>query len=739
MNFTDFDRLLAIAPNSSTSNEANATTMEGRRIAIALTSYGAGVFRLRINPIAKPDYGLIVARCDRTTNASSTAKALSAIAGKASISVSSDATHAVNLRLMHRGKPLLSSIEDEHFRGMAKPLEASRIAAFGVNATHAVAAFSLDAETPVYGLGEKGGALNKRAQLVSSRVEDALGVNTDLAYKNTPFAWAITPHGCWGVLTHTTVDVQHGVGFAQWSNRSYVIVADEPQLDLFLIATDTPAQMLTAYHRLTGKPKNVPLWSLGAWISRAYYKNETDIMATANEIRDRKFPADVITFDGRAWQDTPTRFHFNFDPSRYPDPKRVIDNLKALDYKICCWEYPLVSINHPNYSEYCANNYFLKNTDGSELVFQWDTGKKTTPFGPTLTPLPPSGLVDFTNPAAYAWWRDEHQKLWALGVDTIKSDFGEQVPANALAHNGDNGDRVHNVNSHLYNRCVYEASVAAHGDQASLWARAGWIGSQRHPLQWGGDPQSDWGGLANSLRAGLNHGHSGSPFHATDVGGFYGAVQPEPALYLRWVQAAIFSSHFRIHGIGAREPWMFGKDVELIAREFFEIRYKLLPYLRGACDLAVSTGLPVMRSMALMHPDDRVARSFELQFYCGPHMIVMPILNREGDVEGYLPETPHGWYELWSGMHVDGGEVIQLNYDLERIPVFVRAGVALPIGPVVQSTAPLEGDTPVVAVAEFGRTTNSKYELCVRGDALKRVGNEWRSYGQRVMNVRRFA
>ena len=94
---------------------------------------------------------------------------------------------------------------------------------------------------------------------------------------------------------------------------------------------------------------------------------------------------------------------------------------------------------------------------------------------------------------------------------------------------------------------------------------------------------------------------------------------------------------------------------------------------------------------------------------------------------------------LWSGMHVDGGEVIQLNYDLERIPVFVRAGVALPIGPVVQSTRPLEGDTPVVAVAEFGYAANDKYATCVRGDALKRVGNEWRSYGQKVMNVRRFA
>ncbi len=738
MDFTQFDRLISLIPNAAAEHEATARSLDGVDFSFSVASFGAGIFRLRLNAMAKPDYGLIVARPTDDGQMTRGDNWLTITTGKSSLTLESDAAHAVNLTLRHKGKTLLTSITDEHFRGMAKPLEAMRIAPFGLTNSQAVAAFALSSDTPVYGLGEKGGALNKRGQLVNSRVEDALGVNTDLSYKNTPFAWAITPDGCWGVLAHTTVDVAHGVGHAQWSNRSYVIVADEPQLDLFFFAADTPAQVIAAYHRMTGKPENVPLWSLGAWVSRAYYKNEADILATAREFRERKFPVDVITFDGRAWQDTPTRFHFNFDPSRYPDPARVMGELKALDYKICCWEYPLVSVHHPEYRKYEQNGYFLKRADGSELIFEWDTGKKTTPFGPTLTPLPPSGLVDFTNPAAYAWWRDEHKKLWELGVDTIKSDFGEQVPQDALAHNGDSGARVHNVNAHLYNRCVYEASRAAYGDQACVWGRAGWIGSQRHPLQWGGDPQSDWEGLANSLRAGMNHGHSGTPFHATDVGGFYGAAQPEPALYLRWVQAAVFASHFRIHGIGAREPWCFGKDVERIAREFFEIRYKLLPYLRGACDLAAQTGLPVMRSMALMHPDDRVARGFEQQFYCGPHLLVMPVLNRDGDVEAYLPDHAGGWYELWSGMHVDGGEVISLNYDLERIPVFVKAGTALPIGPVVQSTRPLEDQTPVVAIAEFGATAKGRYDVCSGERSCVRDGADWRSYGQRVMNVRRF-
>ena len=162
---------------------------------------------------------------DAVATASNTS--LSIAAGRAALTLSSDATHPVSLTLTGAAKPLLTSITDEHFRGMAKPLEqrASR---------------RLDSPTawrsrrsrclPIhpYGLGEKGGSLNKRGQLVSSQVEDALGVNTDLSYKNTPFAWAITPNGCWGVLTHTTVDVMHGAGYAQWSNRSYVVVATSP-------------------------------------------------------------------------------------------------------------------------------------------------------------------------------------------------------------------------------------------------------------------------------------------------------------------------------------------------------------------------------------------------------------------------------------------------------------------------------------------------------------------------------
>ena len=203
--------------------------------------------------------------------------------------------------------------------------------------------------------------------------------------------------------------------------------------------------------------------------------------------------------------------------------------------------------------------------------------------------------------------------------------------------------------------------------------------------------------MAASLRGGLSWGLTGAPFHATDVGGFYGNEQPSAALYLRWVQWSVFSSHFRIHGVGLREPWCFGEQAEEIARKWFKLRYRLIPYLAGLGTVAHETSLPVMRAMTLAFPDDPVAAHFEEQFMCGAALLVVPM-------QFWLPEAD--WLDVWSGEIMQGGRVIRrTDVALDRIPLFLRAGHALPLGRVISRTAEIDLNRPVERVLAAGPVT----------------------------------
>lgn len=359
------------------------------------------------------------------------------------------------------------------------------------------------------------------------------------------------------------------------------------------------------------------------------------------------------------------------------------------------WEYPYVSVHNPLFTELAAKGYLLRAPSGDPYVYQWDP----RPFGTLLTPLPPSGMVDFTNPDAYAWYRDAHAALFAQGIDVIKSDFGEQVPEDAVAANGDRGTRLHNVYPLLFNRCVYEATARHAPDGALVWGRSGWVGSQRYPIQWGGDPQADWEGLAASIRGGLSWGASGVPFYSHDIGGFYhltpGAM-PDAELYVRWTQAGVMMSHTRFHGTSPREPWYYGPEVEAIVRRWLEWRYRLIPYLEACACEAHRTGLPVMRAMPLTFPDDPAAWAFEQQYLLGPSLLVAPVIEPGGVTRLYLPAG--GWYDVNTGGRFEGPSVLERAVPLDQMPVYGREGFLLPLGPVVQHTGELR---PGVHLEEF--------------------------------------
>ena len=533
----------------------------------------------------------------------------------------------------------------------------------------------LNSSEPVYGLGEKWGRLDRRGQLLRSFNHDALGVNAEISYKNTPFAWS--PHG-WGVFVHTPAPVTHGVGYPAWSQRAYGVLVEDSYADIFLLAADSPAQMISCYTGLTGRAPVPPPWSLGVILSKAYYRDAEELLNTATKVREQQMPCDVITLDGRAWQDTQTRFAFQWDPSRYPEPAVVMDKLKALNFKVCIWEYPLVSVDNPLFDKMSAKGWLLKHRQTGETYrYQWDTSC----FGEVLTPLPESGIVDFTHPEAYAFWRDSHKPLFDLGVDMIKADFGEQIEPGMLAYNGDTGHRLHNVYSLLYNRCVYEAAELYCQSGPFLFSRASWIGSQRYPAQWGGDPQADWGGLAASIRGGISWGLSGAPFYATDIGGFY-ADQRDDELYVRWTQAAIFSAHIRLHGIGAREPWSYGAEANAAVTQALKLRYQLLPYLNQVVEACSQTGLPAQRAMVLACPDEKAAWGFEDQFMLGDSLLIAPCLQPGGEVEIYLPASLGArWKRFPEGECLVAGRSHKLKLSLNEIAAFVPENICIPLGP----------------------------------------------------------
>lgn len=623
--------------------------------------------------------------------------------------------------LLKGGRTVLSSITDQHFRGR------TRLPAFGLQRgagedeglSRWCVSLALNSDTAIYGFGEKFGPLDKRGQLVHGRTEDALGVNTELSYKNIPFCWS--PDG-WGLLAHTPGTVRHGVGYPQWSHRTYVLEVEDDALDLFFF-TGEPATILERYTALTGRAALPPLWSYGMWLSRAYYELPQDAIDTAAEVRRRGIPCDVITLDGRAAWEVRTRFAFEWDKSRFYgpdiDPKKILAQLRAFDLKVCVWEYPYVSIHNPLFNVLEAKGWLLQNRDGKAAVFNWVKDPTDDPFGQVLTPLPPSGIVDFTHPDAAQFWADSHNQLFDDGVDVIKTDFGEQVEDDMVAHNGDSGRRLHNVYPLLYNQCVWNATKRYNEihnrGPAMVWGRDGFIGSQRLPMQWGGDPQTDWEGMAASIRGGLGYGMSGVPYYATDVGGFYGAQQPDTELYLRWTANGIFCSHFRYHGIGEREPWALGERTEAIAKKLLAFRYRLIPYMMGASEQAARTGLPLMRAMPLAFPHDRIARSFEGQYLFGDGLLVAPIIRPGGTVEVYFPAGEY-WHDLDSGERIEGGQVRLMQKALDQLPAWGREGHMLCLGRAVMHTGEINVAAPIEEIRFFGEPRVAPWVMnhCIR-------------------------
>ncbi|HZD65507.1 MAG TPA: TIM-barrel domain-containing protein, partial [Acidimicrobiales bacterium] len=348
----------------------------------------------------------------------------------------------------------------------------------------------------------------------------------------------------------------------------------------------------------------------------------------------------------------------------------------------------------PRHAEAAARGYLV--ADG--------TGKPASLAGITADGRP-RALVDFSNPAARAWWQDLHRELLALGVAVFTTDFGEGLPEDAVMADGRPGRAWRNLYPLWYNRTVAEVTREATGGPGLVWGRSGWAGSQRYPGQWGGDPESSVAGMAATLRAGLSWAVSAPGLWGHDIGGFSGAG-PTPELYVRWAQWGCLSPLTRFHGIGRREPWAFGERALGIVRDFAALRYRLLPYLDHLAGEAARWGWPVLRPLALEHPGDRGSWGLAHQYLLGADLLVVPVLD-DGPgpvrVPCYLP--PGTWVDWWSGEARYGPGWVVEEVPLERLPLFVRGGAVVPLGPDAQHTgeAPAEAPWTLHAYPDPGR------------------------------------
>lgn len=256
------------------------------------------------------------------------------------------------------------------------------------------------------------------------------------------------------------------------------------------------------------------------------------------------------------------------------------------------------------------------------------------------------GLVDFTNPAAREWFKDKVKALLNQGVDAIKTDFGERIPRDVVWYDGSPKLSMHNWYTQLYNQAVFEAIEETYGKgNACLYARSATVGGQQQPVHWGGDCESTFNGMAQSLRAGLSLTSSGFGFWSHDIGGFEGAF-PDPAVYKRWVAFGMLGSHSRLHGSTVyRVPWLFDEEDEKngvalvpgqtavdVVREFTKLKLELMPYVYQLGLQPHVNGTPVMRSLFVEFPDDPACRTLDRQYMFGPSMLVAPVFTYSGEV-----------------------------------------------------------------------------------------------------------
>jgi alpha-glucosidase len=543
------------------------------------------------------------------------------------------------------------------------------------------------------GLGEKVGGLDRKGSGYTNWNTDAYGYDLwrDPLYSTIPFYIGLHHDISYGIFMDNTF--QSDFNFGASNDRFSSFGARGGEMNYYFIYHSSVAEIVKSYTWLTGRMKLPPLWSLGYQQCRYTYYPDTEVMRIAQTLREKKIPADGITLDIHYMDKYQL---FTWDKERFPNPKGMTDKLKEMGFKTTVIVDPGIKVE-PDAAAFkrgLAANAFIKYPDGKNYSGQVWPGW--------------CNFTDYTSEVGRKYWKAESKFFTDNGVSGIWNDmneiatWGQKMPSNVLFDfEGRKASHLeaHNVYGMQMARSSYEGFRAHSTERPFVLTRAGYAGLQRYSAIWTGDNRAEDSHMLLGVRLINSLGLSGVSFTGMDIGGFTG--NGSAALFNRWTQLGAFMPYFRNHSAvntKSAEPWTFGEDITNNARNYINLRYKLLPYIYSSFYESTQTGMPVNRSLVFENAFDKniYNEEFQNQFLFGQSLLVTPIESEKDFMKIYLPKN--NWYNIYTDeMHNGNAEKI-IELSTTKLPVFVKESSIIPMQSVVQSTAIAPTDTLVLHV-----------------------------------------
>lgn len=527
---------------------------------------------------------------------------------------------------------------------------------------------SQDKEEKIYGMGQ-----------YQQPYLDLKGLDLELAHRNSQASvpFALSSRG-YGILWNNPSIGRVIFGKNIMSYEAYSTKA----LDYWVVAGDTPAELEEAYANATGKVPMMPEYGLGFWQCKLRYQTQEELLHIAREYKRRNLPIDVIVIDFFHWN---KQGDWSFDPTYWPDPEGMIEELKQMNIKLMVSIWPTVDKTCDNYEEMLEKGYLVRTERGFRVGLDFE--------GATVH-------LDTTNPSARNYlWNTVKKNYYEKGIqvfwlDEAEPEFSVYDFDNYRYYTGSNL-QIGNTYPLHYAQAFYEGMEAEGQENIVNLLRCAWAGSQKYgALVWSGDIASSFDSMRNQLTAGLNMGIAGIPWWTTDIGGFHGGDPNDEAfreVFVRWFQWGAFCPVMRLHGdreprqpqVGTtggatcrsgadNEVWSYGEQVYEICRKYMDIRENLRDYTRDLMKEAHEKGTPVMRTLFYEFPEDENCWSIEDEYLYGSVYLVAPILHAgEKNRRVYLPAGAE-WKDINTKEVYKGGTFIEVAVSLETMPVFEK-------------------------------------------------------------------